>query len=45
MLSETKPKRRRVRFEAEPWYAEAARKVSAAKKPAERQPVTKSSVD
>jgi hypothetical protein len=42
---EVKPKRRRVRFEAEPWYTEAARKMSAAKKPMERQSVTAPSVD
>jgi hypothetical protein len=29
------PKRRKLSFEAEPWYAEAARKLSAAKKPAD----------
>jgi len=31
----SQPKRRKFSFEAEPWYAEAARKLSAAKKPAE----------
>jgi hypothetical protein len=31
----SKSKRRNVNFQNEPWYAEAARKLSAAKKPAE----------
>ena len=39
------PKRRRVRFEAEPWYAEAARKMSAAKKRTEQQAVPVSLAD
>jgi len=41
----TKPKRRMVRFEAEPWYAEAARQLSASKKSADQRPATSLSAD
>ena len=45
LQSKIKPKRRMVRFEAEPWYTETARKMSAAKKPTEQQAVPMSLAD